>query len=131
VDPDSGAPGMNGGDFSNGFSIGDYEPKYASNSPSINPKKPTIHGLSASCANGLAIDLTASSNTCQTPLSYLWSGPDGYAGTNQDVNITNAVAYNSGLYIVTVTDNMGCTQSASVQAVAKPNAGPNQNVVNW
>lgn len=128
VDPDSGAPGMNGGDFSNGFSIGDYEPKYASNSPSINPKKPTIHGLSASCANGLAIDLTASSNTCQTPLSYLWSGPDGYAGTNQDVNITNAVAYNSGLYIVTVTDNMGCTQSASVQAVAKPNAGPNQNV---
>lgn len=128
VDPDSGAPGMNGGDFSNGFSIGDYEPKYASNSPSVNPKKPTVHSLTTSCANGLSIDLSASSNTCQTPLFYNWSGPDGYTATSQDINMPNAASFNSGLYAVTVSDNLGCTQTASIQAIAKPNAGPDQSI---
>lgn len=128
TDPSSSAPGMNGGDFSQGMSIGVPDLIYQNNSPSILPSKPTITSLTTSCANGLSINLSAAANSCQSPLFYTWGGPDGYVGTTKDVHLSNPVFYNNGVYAVTVSDNLGCTQSASIQAYGKPNAGADQSV---
>jgi len=126
VDPDSSAPGMGGGDFSNGFTLGSVYQKYEANSPSILPTPPQITQLETSCSAGLRIDLTSTVNTCQTPLSYFWQGPDGYSSTGQNINLSEANSFNNGMYMVTITDNYGCIDTSGIQAFSKPNAGPDQ-----
>lgn len=122
IDPDSGAPGMAGGDFSNGFAIGSAEQIYVGNLPTVYPKKPNISAVTA-CASGVEIDLTATTSTCQSPLTYAWTGPVGYTGTSQDVTINPATEANAGMYKVVVTDNLGCKDSLEIDAPVKPNAG--------
>lgn len=124
IDPDSGAPGMEGGDFSNGFAIGSPDQIYNSNLPTVFPKKPTINAVTA-CATGVEIDLTATTSTCQSPLTYAWTGPAGYTSTTQDVNVNPATEANAGIYKVVVTDKIGCKDSLEINAPVKPNAGSN------
>lgn len=126
VDPSSSAPGMGGGDFSNGMTIGTLRQLYKANEPKVNPPAPIISAV-ATCANGLEIDLTATNTACLMPFTYNWSGPNGYTGTSQDVNINPATSVNNGTYLVTVTNSAGCTATTSVNAVSKPSAGPDQN----
>jgi hypothetical protein len=52
--------------------------------------------------------------------SYIWSGPNGFAQTtnNPNVSITNVSASNSGLYTLAVVDDKGCSSAtASAQVV--------------
>ena len=129
VDPDSGAPGMGGGDFSNGFTMGSVEQKYNANSPAILPPAPSINTLLASCTTGLEINLSATtSSTCQGTLKYSWKGPDGFSSGSEDVSIPNPTPFNAGHYSVTVSDNNGCKNTAEILAFAKPDAGPDQTV---
>lgn len=125
VDPPSDAPGMGGGDFSNGFALGGTAQLYDSNAPMVFPPKPNL-SVTTACSRGVEIDLTATTSTCQSPLSYAWSGPAGYTGTTQDVAINPATQANAGLYTVTISDNRGCTSTTSITTVAKPSAGPDQ-----
>lgn len=127
-DPDSSAPGMGGGDFSNGFTLGSVDQKYEANSPSILPTSPKITQLETSCSAGLRIDLSSTVNSCQTPLSYFWQGPDGYSSTGQNINLSDANSFNNGMYLVTITDNYGCKDTSGIQAYAKPKAGPDQTL---
>ena len=126
IDPDSSAPGMAGGDFSNGFTMGSVNQKYEANSPSILPVSPEITELEANCSAGLRIDLSTAVNSCQIPLSYFWQGPDGFSSTNEDINLQEANHFKNGIYKVTITDNYGCIDTSSIQAYAKPKAGPDQ-----
>jgi hypothetical protein len=125
IDPDSGAPGMAGGDFSNGFAIGTSDQIYNTNLPTVYPKKPILNAVTA-CAAGVEIDLTATTSTCQSPMTYEWSGPAGYTGTTQDVAINPATEANAGIYKVVVTDKIGCKDSLEIDAPVKPNAGTDQ-----
>ncbi len=125
VDPPSDAAGMGGGDFSNGFALGGTLQLYDSNRPMVYPPKPAL-SLVTTCARGVELDLTATTSTCQSPLTYVWSGPAGYSGTSQDVAINPATQANAGLYTVTVSDNRGCTSTTSITTVAKPSAGIDQ-----
>ena len=45
-------------------------------------------------------------------VSWNWSGPAGFGGSNQVETIANATSANDGLYWVTITDADGCTQVA-------------------
>lgn len=45
-------------------------------------------------------------------VSYNWTGPNGFASTNQNPSISNATSAVSGVYLVTVTDSNGCTSAA-------------------
>jgi PKD repeat protein len=47
-------------------------------------------------------------------LSYNWAGPNGFSSSLQNPVINNATINNAGTYTVTVTDNNGCTGSASI-----------------
>jgi hypothetical protein len=66
----------------------------------------TISGTRQVC-NGGTISLSA------TPISgatYLWTGPNGYSGTGQSININNAGANRSGTYALRVVQN-SCTSA--------------------
>ena len=125
VDPGPSEPGMGGGDFSNGFTIGGFAQRYVGNNPGTPPPSPVLSAITG-CSAGLEIDLTALSSTCQTPLTYEWSGPQGYSSTNEDVAIDPSTTLNSGTYMVTATDAFGCQATLDVNAVSKPDAGADQ-----
>lgn len=125
VDPGSSAAGMGGGDFSNGFTMGSPTQRYTGNIAQVNPPPPVL-STTTSCSGGVEIDLTATTSACQTPLTYVWAGPNGYAGTTQDVGINPSTLANAGLYTVTVTDARGCSATTSMTAATKPSAGADQ-----
>lgn len=122
IDPGSNADGMNGGDFSNGFTIGNVNQRYNGNVGSVKPPKPTASAI-PTCNSGLEIDLNSTTSTCQSPLTYSWVGPNGFSASTQDVNIPNATSAANGTYMVTVTDAVGCSRVASFDATSKPQGG--------
>ncbi|MEE9440287.1 MAG: hypothetical protein V3V14_14875, partial [Saprospiraceae bacterium] len=73
VDPDSNADGMNGSDYSNGFTIGGSVQKYVGNHAPVTPPLPELSAV-VNCDNGIGIYLTAEVSGCQTPPTYSWSG---------------------------------------------------------
>ncbi len=127
-DPAASAEGMGGGDFSNGFTLGGINNKYNDNSPSILPSNPNVLSLETSCNSGLNINISAVTNACQSPISYSWSGPDGFSSNLQNVALQNPGPLNNGLYTVTVSDALGCKETVSIQGYTKPEAGPAQSV---
>ena len=67
--------------------------------------------------------MTAETSTCQAPLTFSWTGPDGFTSTSEDVSISPALPANTGTYKVVITDNFGCQDSITIDAISKPNAG--------
>jgi hypothetical protein len=128
VDPDSSAPGMAGGDFSNGFTIGGTAQKYEANTPSVYGEKPSVSTFETSCNQGITINLNATVPGCQAPLSYKWSGPLDFSSNTQNVSIPQANQLNNGTYKIVLTDNIGCKDSLLIYATAKPDAGPDHSV---
>ena len=64
---------------------------------------------------GSPISLSAIGVGTATPLTYAWSGPDGFTQTGQAVTATATV---NGSYTVTVTDAAGCSATAVTQPVS-------------
>lgn len=126
VDPGSSAAGMNGGDFTNGFTIGGTAQDYTGNLTTITAKPVPMNAVSA-CTEGININLTVTGNACQNAFTYAWTGPGGYTGASQDVVFTPATyATNGGTYQVIVTDNLQCKDTLTVDAYPKPTAGADQ-----
>ncbi len=128
VDPDSDAPGMGMADFSNGFTLGSIAQIYSANSTQLYPPEPLIVSITNACSDGVEIDLTAETSSCQTPLTYSWTGPDGFTSTSEDVNITPSLPANNGIYEVVITDYFGCKDSITIDATSKPDAGVDSTV---
>lgn len=128
VDPDSNAPGMGMADFSNGFTLGSITQIYSANSTQLYPPQPLIVSITNACSDGVEIDLTAETSTCQDSLTYSWTGPDSYTSTTEDVNITPALPANNGIYEVVITDAFGCKDSITIDATSKPDAGVDSTV---
>lgn len=54
-------------------------------------------------------------------LTFNWTGPNSFTSTNPNATINNASASSSGTYFLTVTDDMGCPNTAqSVITVQQP-----------
>ena len=115
-------------DFSNGFTIGTVNQIYNDNSPQVYPPVPEIISIINTCSDGVEIDLTVDTSICQGPMTYAWTGPDGYTSTTEDINITPALPSNNGIYEVIITDAFGCKDSITIDATSKPDAGPNYTV---
>jgi len=64
---------------------------------------------------GKTLSLTSTGGT-----SYAWSGPAGYTSSLQNPSIANIQLTQAGIYTVTVTNDNGCTDIASVNVVVNP-----------
>jgi len=83
-------------------------------SVTVNPMpSPTVTSNSPVCINQT---ITLSSGA-PTGVTYTWAGPNGFVASNQNLAIKPASLGHSGIYIVTVKDNIGCAATASVSVV--------------
>lgn len=114
VDPGSGDPGMGGADFSNGFTIGGAQQLYSSNHPYQGPQAPIIEDVVDNSDTKIDLDLEATGTSCQGPLQYMWTGPDGFSSTDEDVLIDPATSANFGEYEIIVKDAIGCADTTTV-----------------
>jgi len=113
-------PNVNGQDFSCGFTIGgpnqDFEGLEDEVYPTLEIPTPTVNTDS-----GISIDLELNAPSCQTGITYAWTGPNNYSSTSEDVNINPAQSADYGTYTVTVEDGLGCQASLDVE-VLDPNS---------
>ncbi|MFT6338203.1 MAG: hypothetical protein ACJATI_004975 [Halioglobus sp.] len=114
VDPGSDAPGMGGGDFSNEFTIGGSTQLYNENAPIEGPMPPEILELTDNSGTNIDINLEISGASCQGTIEYMWTGPNGYTSTTEDVFIDPAISANFGEYEVIVVDAIGCADTTSI-----------------
>jgi gliding motility-associated-like protein len=75
---------------------------------------PTAQSNSPLCV-GQTINLIGAGGT-----TYTWSGPGSYNSNASSPAISNASTSNAGNYILTVTDNNGCKNTANVNVVVNP-----------
>ena len=84
------------------------------------------------CEGG-TISLSANPQYGREPITFLWTGPNGFSSTEENPVISNATLISSGTYTVEVFDAYGCeNESASVDVTVYPkvevDAGPDQEV---
>jgi gliding motility-associated-like protein len=84
----------------------------------VNPT-PTITTAGSTVCAGSTISLTANSLIGS---SYNWTGPNGFNSVSQNPTITSASNLMSGVYNLTVTSALGCTNTAvaNVTVIALP-----------
>jgi hypothetical protein len=114
VDPSSSDPGMNGIDFSNSFTIGGFMNLYNENAPIEGPFPPEVLELIDNSGADIDINLETYVNSCQGPIEYAWTGPDGYSSATEDVFISPASSINFGEYEVIIKDDIGCADTIAI-----------------
>lgn len=114
VDPGSSEEDMEGADFSNGFTVGGISQLYDGNAPIEGPNAPTITSLTDNSGSDIDIDLEVTNSTCQGPVEFEWSGPNGYSSTTEDVFISPAAPQNFGEYQVIIKGSLGCADTTTV-----------------
>ncbi len=108
--------GMSGGDFSNGFTIGGVEQKYAGNIISPVPTIEVIKTISSKLTKQQLELIVKHNDTPQFgPFSYEWNGPNGFKSYQKDIKIQSISAENIGVYTLEVTDNRGCKEIRSIE----------------
>lgn len=124
-DPGPLAPGMNGSNFSNGFTIGGIQNRYDGNAASIFPRSPEITSLQGSCSQGLElhVEAVAGGTGCHGGVMYEWTGPEDFFSNEPNVSMPDAGPLQKGMYYIKVQDSLGCFRLDSVQAYVKPDAG--------
>ncbi|WP_423127269.1 PKD-like domain-containing protein [Gaoshiqia sp. Z1-71] len=91
---------------------------------------PDVNGY---ICEGESIYLEANVQYGREPITFLWTGPNGWSSTTENPVINNATTAAAGTYTVQVWDTYGCenqSQSVSVNVYPKANvnAGPDQQV---
>jgi gliding motility-associated-like protein len=81
----------------------------------VNPlPNPTAFNSSPVCVGG-AFGLTGNGG-----VSYLWTGPNGFFSSSQNPTVSAFSANQSGNYVLTVSDNIGCTNTVVTAVVVNP-----------
>ena len=80
-------------------------------------------------ANSVVVTASSSSSVCSGNSilltgggvgTYAWSGPNSFSSTAQSPTITNATASTSGKYTLSVTNESGCTSTATTSVTVNP-----------
>ncbi|MGB4838532.1 MAG: T9SS type A sorting domain-containing protein [Saprospiraceae bacterium] len=116
-DLNSGARGMFGGDFSNGFTMGGIEQKYGGNEERITPKANIIQDVKASQTKGIRLESQLVSDSPYAPFSTQWFGPASFYSEAANVSIANPSKDQYGTYKLVVTDARGCQDVKDVSII--------------
>jgi len=115
-DLNSAARGMGGGDYSNGFTMGGVEQKYAGNEIQILPDLDVIAQLGfTSNKKTNKINVSLKPDALFGPFTYNWTGPEAFSSKTGNINFDNSASLVSGLYHLEVTDSRGCKQNKSIE----------------
>lgn len=79
----------------------------------------TATASAPACENS-ALNLNSTYLGAGTPVSYSWTGPNGFNSGIQAPTIASLTLADAGTYSVTITDNNGCTSTASVVVNVSP-----------
>jgi hypothetical protein len=117
LDPDSGSRGMDGGDYSNGFTMGSVDQLYDGNVTAPAKQLEVIKDTKVVLNKGkLTIDATVNTNPAHAPYSYVWNGPSNFKAYAEDIALYNVSDKNEGNYMLEVSDSRGCKQTVNVEA---------------
>lgn len=103
----SSSAGMDGGDFSNGFTVGNIGQKYAGNIYHEAPNAGVLKGLTIENKNMIKVSADIS-NTPYAPLSYEWFGPGNVYSDKSNLHIVKPDKSHEGKYKLIITDGRGC-----------------------
>ena len=109
---------LGGNDFGlDDVSFGTLAPIPFTITPTVNP--------SASICAGKTMYLKANITGGRTPITYSWTGPNGFTSALKDPFIPNVTVAHSGMYTLSVVDGYGCDPViASVVANILPSPAP-------
>jgi uncharacterized protein YjdB len=128
IDPGPNAPGMGFIDFSNNFYLGDLNNIYTGNVESVAPPKPLFQNNETFCSLGIEINISLAVNSCQSPFTVKWTGPNNFTSNNEDITINPSTTVHAGTYKAIVTDTYGCKDSIKMDVINKPDAGEDKVV---
>jgi hypothetical protein len=78
-------------------------------------------GNSGTLCAGQTFNLNANLTNGKAPITYSWTGPNGFTSNLANPSILNVTTANAGNYTLTVTDGYGCgAQSSTVPLVVTP-----------
>ena len=78
--------------------------------PTLSPA--SVYNLNPDCSlSDLGLETNASGDG---PFTYLWEGPNGFVSTDEDPGINNVTELSNGSYLVTITDDNGCSAFGAV-----------------
>ena len=115
---------LGGNDFGlDDVSFGTLSPIPFSIAPIVNP--------SANMCSGNTMYLKANITGGRAPITYSWSGPNGFTSVLKDPVIPNVSVAYSGLYTLSVTDGYGCDPVISTtNAIINPTPVPTISSLN-
>lgn len=88
------------------------------------PQLSVSTGSNTPVTEGDTLFITSSPGGGTNPYTYNWAGPGGWTSTDQNPEIPNAQTTHTGTYIVTVTDDNGCTATSSTTVTVSTASAP-------
>lgn len=114
IDLSSGARGMAGGDFSNGFTMGGVDQKYLGNDEQVTPKANVLGDIKTSIKSGILIEPAIVGDNAYGPYTYEWFGPSSFYSEKPNIQIAKPTLDQFGKYKLIVTDSRGCQDEKEV-----------------
>ncbi len=116
MDLNSSSRGLGGGDYSNGFTIGGVEQKYAGNMDQTIPSLDVIDQLSVKASKSSAqIAVSLNEHAIYGPYTYEWFGPENFTSSESQIHTNTLAELTPGIYTVEIKDNRGCVQTKSIE----------------
>ncbi len=108
-DPNSGSAGLNGRDYNNSLKVGSSSEQYhGTGTPNMNEAKPVVTASVTQNSTTITGTSSATTSSCATISSYAWTGPASFTASTSGFTRSNIPA-NTGNYILTVTNSLGCS----------------------
>ena len=118
-DLNSGARGMGGGDFSNGFTMGGIGQKYGGNEVNIIPSTNVIQDVKVNQNKGIQIESKINTDSPYAPYHVAFIGPKSFYSEASSISIANPSKDNYGKYKLVVTDQRGCQDVKEIEVQDK------------
>lgn len=95
----------------------------------VNPNPIAVPGTNSPACEGSPLALTESGTN--GPVTWYWTGPNGFTSTAQNPVLSSSTPSMSGTYTVAVTNASSCTNAATLTAVVNPTPAITLSASSW